>query len=131
MILHITNILIYKFKISHIKIKTSPYKINNVTQIFDIYEPTPHILFISNKSTWTKTQHKLFRIDKLMCYGSKLTLKKGKDRLKATRIVGDYGDACLIYASGSNIYGTSVHILKRLGGILTSPSRASLCCLFF
>lgn len=66
-----------------------------------------------------------------MCYGSKLTLKKGKDRLKATRIVGDYGDACLIYASGSNIYGTSVHILKRLGGILTSPSGASLPCLFF
>ena len=66
-----------------------------------------------------------------MCHGSKLTFKKGEDRLKATRIVGVYGYMCLIYASGCNIYGTSMHMLKRLGGMLSSPSDAPLLDLSF
>jgi len=93
-ILHITNIVIYKFKIPHIKIKTSLCKIDNVTQKFDINEPTQHILFITNKSTRTKTQHKLFRIDKSMCYGSKLTFQKGEHRLNSGRLWRRVFDIC-------------------------------------
>ncbi|KAJ6935586.1 hypothetical protein NC652_010566 [Populus alba x Populus x berolinensis] len=45
--------------------------------------------------------------------------------------MGDYGDMCLIYVSGRNIYGMLVHMLKRLGDTLTSPFDAPLLSLSF